>query len=559
MNEKYNAEVESVFPEDRHYTSLIEDFSTVWEGLERCDTRGINVYNEQTRSFVFSSYAEISVRAGRLAGVLLEFGISRGDRVLLAAKTESCFAPLWLALVWVGAVPVPMPPRETLLGERNFYNRIKEIVPHFKYYICNDNEFDDIAEASREKPDLLTIPLSELFAREAASTAPVPERALLTMDDLAFIQFTSGSTGVPRGILIRYGNLYANIHAIWSRLWVDPSRDCFGSWLPLHHDMGLVSKLLSPIFTQTPTVLIAPQIFAKRPLLFLQTISDFKINVCSMPNFALEWILRRLEATDERSFSLESMRWFGVGAEPINSLTLTRFYEALSPYGLKEGALAPCYGLAEATLAATIPAPFENYVISERGGRRAPTVGRPAYNFEIKIGDGRENESGPIRLRGPSVATHALINGQETRIVGDDGFYDTGDEGYFDGERLVVQGRSDDMFIINGENLFPQDVEHAVREIGILRNRAACFSIQRLQTADYANDVIVLYESKKMPDEERKRMNGMIAHAVLQNTGIHLSEVLAVPPRSIPVTPSGKIKRKEARSLYLQGFYHEKD
>ncbi|VAW81431.1 Polyketide synthase modules and related proteins [hydrothermal vent metagenome] len=543
---------------DKPYIDELSDFALVWQKLEQCDTRGIHIHDDDTGKLSYQSYATLVQQAGELAAYLASQGFKAGDKVLLSAKTTPEFPVLWLALIWMGVTPVPLPPREMLVGKNTFKERLKGILKHFPYYICLENEVNDVRYAAKEQEANLTIiTFSELLNR--SNNNSVPTRAAIPNDTLAFIQFTSGSTSHPKGIMITYSNLYANIFAMWSRLSIDPSQEKILSWLPLYHDMGLVGKFLGALLTQTTLILTSSQYFARRPLHFMNLINQHQTQLCSMPNFGLEWILKRLATSKKPACSLASMKWIGVGAEPVNVKTLQSFEKAFAPFGLRPGVLSPCYGLAEATLAVSASPALAGYKVHTLDSYALPTLGFPLCNIQVKIdSDGDQSESGVIKIKGPSVARSAMINGQVKLLVDEDGYYNTGDIGAIANNQLQVLGRIDEMFILNGVNHFPYDIEATIRTIdGILRNRVACFQISDMSCRNSESGVIILFESKPLTDSEYTNLTIQIERRVLACSGFRPSAIVAVPPKSIPATPSGKLKRLSARRLYKEGYYSQ--
>lgn len=532
------------------------DFSTVWNALSRCRDRGMHIFDDNTRVMVYRSYRDVLDEAGRLAATLARHGVSRGHQVLLCAATNPNFPSLWLALVWLGATPVPVPPRAALVGQYTFRERLRGIIRFFPFYLCEDDERDEILEIMTETAaPTRIVALSELY-RDSVTPLQFPERVSPAAEDMAFVQFTSGSTKAPKGILVTYGNLFANVYDIWSRLRTDPDSERVISWLPLYHDMGLVGKFLGCLLTQTELVMMSPQAFAKRPLNFLSMIGEYRASECSMPNFALEWILRRMSASADQDYLLGSMKWIGVGAEPVNPATLERFERKLRPHGLREGVLSPCYGLAEATLGVSISPPGEGYDLFAHNGRRYPTVGRLLTGMEMLVSpQERHTAFGRILIRGASVARQALVGEEVVDLLDQDGYYDTKDIGGFTGSHLVVVGRADEMFIVNGENYFPNDIESVVRTVaGVLRNRIVCFYVASGSRG--AGEIVILYESRPLSLAEEDKLNSEIERQVRGHMGLPAVTIRGVPPKTIPVTPSGKIQRLRARQLYLEGLYH---
>ena len=531
----------------------------LWAGLADCKSRGVYVYEQEAGAPVYRSYAELFLETRRLAGALANHGIGYGDRVLICAATNTDFPALWLALMWRGATPVPMPPRAALIGQYSFKERLLGILPQFRHYLCAADEIGEIAETAAACGSAVKIlSFADILQATPPDAAATPA-ATPPLDAAAFIQFTSGSTRAPKGIVVSYRNLFANVFEISSRLAYVPAQDRLISWLPLYHDMGLVGKFLSAVINQMDLILMPPQAFAKRPLRFLQLIDLHQAQVCSMPNFALEWILRRLNNAAQRDteFSLASLKWFGVGAEPVLPHTLRAFDRAMRAYGLRDGVLSPCYGLAEATLAVAIDAPGTHYSFRDYDGRSYPSAGCVLGGIDVAIGfdSAGTTDIGRVRIRGDSIAQQALIDGKLQPLLDEAGYYDTKDIGELVDDRLFILGRADEMFIVNGENRFPYDIESAVRAVdGVLRNRVVCFHVP-LDMEAPAHGVVLLYESRPLPAVELERLRREIELSVRRRTGVELGAVVAVAPKSIPVTPSGKLQRLRARKLFVEGFY----
>lgn len=525
----------------------------IWALLENCHDRGIHVLDDDTGDLHYRSYANWLDEARRIVPVLYARGLRQGAAVLVSAETTPRFPALWLALMWLGCTPVTMPPVSALTGQYTFRERIGPLVGYFGHYLCGAHEMEEIqAIVDAGGHATVLVNLAEVHAQALQAEAlPLPPRANPDWDDLAFIQFTSGSTKAPKGIRITWRNLMHNVAGISNRLEVDPHAGGFISWLPLYHDMGLVGKFLNCLLTQTRLVLLSPAAFARRPVQFLAMAAAHKVHYCSMPNFGYEWILKRLTSRQVAGIDLSHLKLLGVGAEPVNRRTLQAFAAELKPCGLQANVLSPCYGLAEATLAVTIARPGQGYALSSRDGETYVTCGQLLDGMEVRLGVG-----GRILIRGESVAQTALIDGVVTRIVDDEGYYDTKDVGYWHEQALVIQGRADEMFIVNGENVFPYDIESAVRGVpNVHKNRAVCF--QCPATQERLSRIVVLYESLPQTAQQRERMEESIARAVLAHAGLPVQEIVAVPPRSIPVTPSGKLQRLRARQLYLAGFYRD--
>jgi acyl-CoA synthetase (AMP-forming)/AMP-acid ligase II len=530
------------------YEDRTRDFDVVWRELAACRHKGIHVCNETTGEVELRSFAEYVEHAVRLAGVLMRHGITARDKVLVCAETTADFPALWLALVWIGATPVPMPPSYALMGQYTFRERVKGILGYFHHYCCRPEELESLSAIATEISATITLlPIPELLQEARQFAGAPPPRVTLSEQALAFVQFTSGSTRAPKGVQITYRNLFANVAAIWSRLQFDTDRHRWISWLPLYHDMGLVC-LLASFVTQSGLILMSPQHFARRPLQFLTLAHEYHASYCSMPNFAYEWIMKRMQGRSNLALALDNFVWMGVGAEPVNPTALTLFQQLMAPYGLRSRVLSPCYGLAEATLGVSLAAPGEGYRLHTSSGETRVTCGRPLEGLDIDLSENR------IRIRGDCVARTALVDGQEVLLADADGYYDTKDLGLRDGHDLVVLGRAEEMFVVNGHNYFPYAIESVVRDVeAVLKRRVICF--QARSQPDSGTGLVLLYETLPIDADVAGLVEGSIRSHVLKHTGLEPEVVLGVLPRSIPVTPSGKLQRLRARQMFLDGYF----
>jgi fatty-acyl-CoA synthase len=546
----------------RHFLAPDYNFAKIWKDMSRCSDRGIYVYNEKLNNMIFRSYGEIYAAAIPVAARLSSLGFTHGERVLLSAKTNIYFIELWVACMMCGVVPVPLPSNETFFTDNAYATRIRDILPMFGKYFCYEIESETIRQVAAEKnvelslfiiPDLFSDNDSFPISPDFCMNVPKP-------DDTAFIQFTSGSTMRPKGIMATYENMLANIYGMSERWQIEPGRTVFGSWLPLFHDMGLIGFFLESLFTLTDFVLIPPWLFAKRPLYFMELLSNFKVELCCMTNFALEIILRWYDPDKMYDFALGRLRWFGIGAEPVSVDTIDRFERAFKPYGLGYNVVSPCYGLAEATLGVSIADMDYGYRRSVNDGHLFPTVGKPLSNVEVKIANDEDDpaKKGVIMLRGASIVTHALIDGEKKRIVDDEGYCNTKDLGYFHEDQLVIMGRADNMFIVNGENMFPHEIEAAVFRSGILKQkRVACIAIPACDSETGKQKVVVAYESKRITEAEKIENEGKLRKLVMREIGIPIDVFLCLKPKSIPLTTSGKIRHKELSRLYREALLDE--
>ncbi|MBB3061930.1 AMP-binding protein [Microbulbifer rhizosphaerae] len=543
------------------------DLAALWLDIAADDRGSIRVHCEMRNRVVKLRYGKL-VTAGCLAAELLQArGVRPRQRVLLCGQNSPEFVLAWVGLSLLGAVPVPLPPSVTMAGDDSFANRVAPLLPHHQHFVCRREDRDRCSGcAGADAVEFIDIcaamgPLIEGLERGQ----PVLQGALdsrlellhtLGADDEAFIQYTSGSTSTPKGIVVSYRNILANTTAIHRGNGAVAGRDCYLTWLPVYHDYGLVGNFLSALFNRVNLVMVPPIYFVKRPLRFMALVVEYRANFMCMPNFGLEMILKALEIKGAApgSLDLSSLRWWSVGAEPVSADTLERVSEQLAPFGLGAGVLSPSYGLAEATVGVSISLPGELHRIHHIGDRRLVGNGPLMDGFEMQLRDLDSSGAGRLFLRGDSMARHAYIDGVKQRICDDGGYVDTKDIACLRDGELLVCGRADEMFTIRGENYFPYDIENVVRRVSPLgARRVACFGVCREDGS--GPRVVVLYESKNTGREFHLGMQSRLRELIISQTGLPVDEIYAVPARSIPVTTSGKVQRKRAANLYRQGHF----
>jgi 1-acyl-sn-glycerol-3-phosphate acyltransferase len=394
-------------------------------------------------------------------------------------------------------------------------------------------------------------------------------------DDIAFIQYTSGSTGDPKGVVLTHANLMANIRAIGQVADVQPD-DVLVSWLPLYHDMGLISMWLASLYFAIPLVVMSPLAFLARPERWLQTIQRYRGTISAAPNFAYELCVKRIDDARIQGLDLGSWRLAANGAEPVLPETLRRFTERFAGYGFRPGAMTPVYGLAECTVGLLCPplgrGPRIDRVRRQsfsRGGRADPAAaddatalsfvscGRALPAHEVRIVDVRGREvgervEGRLEFRGPSATGGYYRNPGETRRLFDGDWLDTGDRAYVADGEVHLTGRVKDIIIRGGRNIYPHEVEDAVGAVpGVRRGCVAVFGSPDPQSG--TERLVVLAETRATEAAEQNALRARILDATVAVLGEPPDEVVLAPPHTVLKTSSGKIRRAACRELHDAG------
>jgi fatty-acyl-CoA synthase len=550
------------------------DFDTLGDALDYAarGQRGLNFHDPRGVLVRAYTYRELRDDALAMARRLMARGVKPQDRIALIAETGAEFASLFFGAVYAGAWPVPLP-LPTSFGGRDSYIdqlsvQLKSADPSHLFYPA---ELAVMAGAAAEAAGVHGVVWEE-FAKE-----PAPEAALAraSSDDIAYLQYSSGSTRFPHGVAVTHRGLLNNLAAHSHGMELCDTDRCV-SWLPWYHDMGLVGCLLSPIANQVSTDYLKTEDFARRPLAWLDLISrNPGTSMSYSPTFGYDICARRIGSQSKVSERFDLSRWrvAGNGADMIRPDVMQAFVDAFHEAGFNAKSFLPSYGLAEATLAVSIMPPGEGIVVElveettlagdgkvhrDRPQRYRAIVncGRPARGMEVAIReeDGSplpDRQIGKVWCRGTSVMVGYFRDEDATRACLDaERWLDTGDMGYMSGGYLYIVGRAKDMIIINGKNHWPQDIEWAVEQLpGFKAGDIAAFSIT---TAGGEETPAVLVQCRTSDAEERGRLRDAIRERVRAITGMNCVIEL-VPPRTLPRTSSGKLSRAKARSLYLTG------
>jgi fatty-acyl-CoA synthase len=555
------------------------DFATLGDALDYAATgaRGLNFHDPRgslTRAYPF---AELRRDALAAAARLIAHGIRPEDRVALIAETGPEFAALFFGAIYAGAWPVPLPLPTSFGGRGAYIDQLSvQLTSADPKCLFFPDELAAMAEAAAETVGVEAIAYRD-FAERAAPAIGFPAAPLpaAKAEDVAYLQYSSGSTRFPHGVAITHRALLSNLAAHSIGMSLIGTDRCI-SWLPWYHDMGLVGCLLSPIANQVSVDYLKTEDFARRPLAWLDLISrNAGHSISYAPTFGYDICARRVSSQTNvaERFDLSRWRLAGNGADMIRPDVMQAFVDAFADAGFDSKAFLPSYGLAEATLAVTLMPPGEGIVVElveetllAGGGpgerdrpqrfRSIVNCGKPVREMEVAIrGDSGETlgerEIGKVFCRGPSVMVGYFRDEASTAACLDsEGWLDTGDMGYLSDGYLYIVGRAKDMIIINGKNHWPQDIEWAVEQLpGFKAGDIAAFAIT---TPGGEETPAVLVQCRTSDSEERGRLRDEIRDRVRAITGINCVVEL-VPPRTLPRTSSGKLSRAKARSLYLSG------
>ena len=489
------------------------------------------------------TYSELDLRARAIAAYLQ--GIARpGDRALMLYPPGLDFLAAFLGCLYAQVVAIPAcPPR----GNQGL-GRIDSI--------------------RRDATPSVTLSPAETAALDWDSLATNwrDDTTQIQDDSLAYLQYTSGSTSEPKGVMVCHGNLMSNFLDM-DRGWEHDEQSILMSWLPYFHDMGLVYGLMGPLYLGIPGYLMSPLSFIQRPIRWLQAISHYRATHSVAPNFAYELCLRKIAPEDRADLDLSSWAVAVNGAEPVRKETLDRFSEFFEPCGFRYNAFCPGYGLAEATLkvAATTrrgtPVTFGKLVGcgGSMNGTRVEIV-----NPESKLPCAPE-DTGEIWVSGPSV-TAGYWNKPEVNVLTfdahlagtqDGAFLRTGDLGFVKGDHLFVTGRLKDLIIIRGQNHYPQDIERTSEQSHpALRQPGYCAAFA-IDAGNEERLVVVQEVERQHRTLETEDLGGTIRQAISETHELQTYEVVLVQAGALPRTSSGKIQRQACKAAYLEGKFQK--
>ncbi|MDQ7976845.1 AMP-binding protein [Paraburkholderia sp. SARCC-3016] len=545
-----------------------------WHAMRHPDRTHLVIVDEAGRETPVSIGA-LYRQALLAAGGLRSLGIEAGDSVALMLPTGLDYFVCFTALLFCNAIPVPLyPPAHRSELEDHMRRNIAILANARAKALIAAGEVSLIARLLA-----IQVPtLHHVLTPQKIAPQPMPAPLAAHADDIALFQYTSGSTGAPKGVILSHRNLLANIRAMGERMHVT-EQDVLVSWLPLYHDMGLIGAWLAPLYYGFPLVVMSPLAFLARPADWLRAIGRHRGTITAAPNFAYERCAHRLAERDLYGLDLSSLRFAFCGAEPVNPQTMRAFAAQFAAYGLAPNAITPVYGLAENTLGLAFPPPSRGLRVDRivrtalhelglalaalNGDDFVETVGCgfPLDGTELRIvgSDGKElaqRHVGRIEFRGTSATRGYWRNAPQTEALFDDGWLDTGDLGYVADGELFVTGRVKDMIIRSGRHYFPYELEDTIGRIpGVVHGGVAvCAGVDKRNGTER---VVIIAETTlpAIDTDARSHLKARINAAAITLFGAPAEQVALVRPRSILRTPGGKIRHAATLERFESGAH----
>jgi fatty-acyl-CoA synthase len=538
-------------------------------GVDHRD-RGITIFDGRGRNPDRRSYAHLFKLATATAARFDAIGIGAGEPVMVALPTSWEWLQAWMGLLFCGALPVASSGASGLAAAETQLSKVDQVMGAIgaRHVIASAAFRDQAAAGGFDLAHAGVITPEEVQAAEPTQGFEPPP---IGADDVAFLQLTSGSTGLPRAVMITHKgavhNPAANCQGASGQM-REPIQDwveCMASWLPLYHDMGLVGCLLLPMLVGFELRLLRPQTFLARPMLWLRELGTNGLSFAPAPNFGYQLCVERIKPRDLEGVDLSNFKVALTGAEMVRRETADAFVEAFSPFGFTPESVVPCYGLAEATLAVTfdeagqgvrtLPAPAGTD--AGFGMSEVVSVGRPIRDTRVEIvaPDGRrlgEDAAGEVCISGPGIFAGYYGDDKATAESLIDGWYRTGDLGFLHDGELYLTGRIKDVLIVRGHNLMPDEIERLADRVtgggGLVRS--AAFSVARGSAGE---EPVLVVESA---DDDVGRLAAVareIKIEVGRALGLPIADVVFVRRGRIPRTTSGKMQRSEVRRRYLEG------
>ncbi len=544
-----------------------------WHAVQHPDRLHLRLTGTDDRGDETLTYGELHNGAMALAAGLQARGVQAGERVAIMLPTGLDYFFSFYGALIAGAVPVPLYPPARLSQIEDHLRRQRGILANCEaVLLVAVPQAQTLARLLRAQVETLNAVVTPDELMRAPGPPQIPVRQA---DDVAFLQYTSGSTGNPKGVVLSHANLLANIRAMGHAIGAGPD-DVFVSWLPLYHDMGLIGAWLGSLYFGLPVTLMSPLTMVAHPQRWLWAIHHSRGTLSAGPNFAYELCLRRIADEDIKGLDLSSWRIAFNGAEPVSADTIDRFCARFAAYGFRREAMMPVYGLAECSVGLTFPpldrGPRIDRIAREpfmRQGEAVPAAngdahavrmvacGRPLPGHAIRIVDENghelpERRAGHLQFRGPS-ATHGYFrNPEETRRLFVGEWLDSGDLAYMAEDDIFITGRTKDLIIRGGRNILPHELEAAIGELPGIRK--GCVAVLGSYDERAATErLVIIAETRERDDSALARLRRQVDATTTDIAGEPADDVVLARPGTVLKTSSGKIRRAATRQRYERG------
>ncbi len=519
------------------------------------------------------TYGRLRHGAETVAAGLQQRGLQPGEPVAIMLPTSRDYFFSFYGILLAGGVPVPLyPPARPGQIEDHLRRHAAILSNCLAVTLVTVPEAKRVAQLLKSQVESLrhVVPVEELTLARTALTRPV-----IGAGDIALLQYTSGSTGTPKGVVLTHANLLANIRGMGEVVQADPT-DVFVSWLPLYHDMGLIGAWLGSLYFAVHAIVMSPLAFLAMPQRWLWALHHYRATLTAGPNFAYGLCLRKVQDEDVQGLDLSSVRIAFNGAEQISPETMERFCERFKPYGFRREAMTPVYGLAESTLGVTFPALYRGPSIdrvrrealvkhgvakpadaADRTALRFVACGQPLPGHQIRVVDATgqelpERHEGALQFCGPSATSGYYRNAEATKRLFRGQWLDSGDLAYIAEGEVYITGRTKDLIVRAGRNIYPEELEEAIGDIPEIRKGCvAAFGSRDPRTE--TERLIVLAETRAQEPEALEKLRTQINAVTADLIGSTPDDVVLAPPHTVLKTSSGKIRRTASRELYDRG------
>jgi acyl carrier protein len=562
---------ESVAPDAA--ATLVEALE--WHAAAHPDRTHVIFYNGQGEDDTLLTYGQLLAAARAAASGRYRRDFCPGETAAIMLPTGADFLQCFFAVLLAGGVPVPIYPPVRRAGIEDHLKRQSAILNNactvVLITVAEAKSFAGLLQA--RVPGLRHV----VTAEELRHAAPETRRPPLNGDDLALLQYTSGSTGNPKGVMLSHANLLANIRAMGRTIGVD-GNDVFVSWLPLYHDMGLIGAWLGSLYYAIPLVLMSPLSFLARPAAWLWAMHHYQATLSGGPNFAYALCVQKVHDDELAGLDLSRWRFAFNGAEPISAETMTAFCRRFAAWGFQEQAMAPVYGLAESSVGLAFPPgrrtprvevierePLirEGWVVPadprDAAGLRIVACGTAMADHRIRIVDAGghdvgERRQGQLQFSGPSATRGYYRNDEETARLSHGEWRDSGDLAYLADGEVFITGRVKEIIIHAGRNLYPYELEEAVGKLE--RVRTGCVAALGVAGREGTENLVIIAETRERDPGRLAQLRKDINTVVIQLIGNPPDDVVLVPPHALLKTSSGKLRRAENSALYERGEFH---